>query len=149
MLKGTAFLASAAAGAFALGGARHGFAANDVESVLAMMGWAEYISPNNISKWEEMTGSTLIYDSYASNDEMYSKLQLAAGNSGYDLGMNTDFMMPLLIKGGYLEKIDKSLVPTFAPRWQVRISTPTTPIRFQSPGDPKASFTISRSLKVK
>lgn len=114
MLKGTAFLASAAAGAFALGGARHGFAANDVESVLNMMGWAEYISPNNISKWEEMTGSTLIYDSYASNDEMYSKLQLAAGNSGYDLGMNTDFMMPLLIKGGYLEKIDKSLVPNFA-----------------------------------
>ena len=113
MLKGSAFLASAAAGAFALGGVRRGFAADDVESVLTMMGWAEYVSPNNIAKWEEMTGSTLIYDSYASNDEMYSKLQLAGGNSGYDLGMNTDFMMPLLIKGGYLEKIDKSLVPNF------------------------------------
>ena len=71
MLKRTAFLASAAAGAAVLGSARRGFAATDVESVLTMMGWAEYISPNNISKWEEMTGSTLIYDSYASNDEMY------------------------------------------------------------------------------
>ena len=114
MLKGAASLASVAAGAAAFGNARQGLAASDVESALNMMGWSEYISPNNISKWEEMTGSTLIYDAYASNDEMYSKLQLAAGHSGYDLGMNTDFMMPLLIKGGYLAKIDKSLIPNFA-----------------------------------
>lgn len=114
MLKGAASFASIAAGAATFGNARQGFAASDVESVLNMMGWAEYISPNNISKWEEMNGSTLIYDAYASNDEMYSKLQLAAGNSGYDLGMNTDFMMPLLIEGGYISKIDKSLIPNFA-----------------------------------
>ena len=114
MLKGAAYLASVAAGAAAFGNARQGLAASDVESALNMMGWSEYISPNNISKWEEMTGSTLVYDAYASNDEMYSKLQLAAGHSGYDLGMNTDFMMPLLIKGGYLVKIDKSLIPNFA-----------------------------------
>ena len=114
MLKGAASLASVAVGAAAFGNARQGLAASDVESALNMMGWSEYISPNNISKWEEMTGSTLIYDAYASNDEMYSKLQLAAGHSGYDLGMNTDLMMPLLIKGGYLAKIDKSLIPNFA-----------------------------------
>lgn len=114
VLRDSAVLASTAAGVMALGGARRGLAANDVEGVLTMMGWAEYISPNNIAKWEDSTGSTLIYDSYASNDEMYSKLQLAGGNSGYDLGMNTDFMMPLLINGGYLEKIDKSLVPNFS-----------------------------------
>lgn len=102
---------SAAAGVLAFG---RGGAANDIESILTMMGWAEYISPNNITRWEDMADSTLIYDAYASNDEMYSKLQLSGGNSGYDLGMNTDFMMPLLINGGYLEKLDRSMVPNFS-----------------------------------
>src|SRR3546814_2703445 len=74
------------------------------------MGWADYISPDNITAWVKANDSRLIYDSYASNDEMYSKLQLAAGNSGYDLGMNTDFMMPLLISGGLIQKLDKSLI---------------------------------------
>ena len=96
-IKNSATFVSAAAGVLAFG---RGAAANDVESILTLMGWAEYISPNNIARWEDMTGSTLIYDAYASNDEMYSKLQLSGGNSGYDLGMNTDFMMPLLINGG-------------------------------------------------
>jgi len=89
-------------------------AAGEVEDQLSMMGWADYINPDNIAAWEEMTGSKLIYDSYASNDEMYSKLQLSAGNSGYDLGMNTDFMIRLLITGGLIEKLDHALVPNMA-----------------------------------
>ncbi len=108
MLRGTAGLAMGLGATVLL--ARRGRAAG-VEDQLSMMGWADYISPDNISAWEEANDSRLIYDSYASNDEMYSKLQLAAGNSGYDLGMNTDFMMPLLISGGLIQKLDKSLIP--------------------------------------
>jgi spermidine/putrescine transport system substrate-binding protein len=118
LLRGAAGLTSAAAGAALLN--LRGARAAEVESVLTMMGWADYISPDNIAKWEEMTDASLIYDSYASNDEMYSKLQLAGGNSGYDLGMNTDFMMRLLIDGGYIQKIDKSQIPNMAnirPDW--------------------------------
>ncbi|MDF2764773.1 MAG: spermidine/putrescine transporter substrate-binding protein [Rhodospirillales bacterium] len=85
--------------------------AAEVEDQLNMMGWADYISPDNIQAWEGMTGSKLVYDSYASNDEMYSKLQLSKGSSGYDLGMNTDFMIPLLIKGQLIQKFDKSQIP--------------------------------------
>src|SRR5687768_11756967 len=59
-------------------------AAEDVEDQLSMMGWADYINPENVAAWEQATGSKLIYDAYASNDEMYSKLQLSQGNSGYD-----------------------------------------------------------------
>jgi spermidine/putrescine transport system substrate-binding protein len=75
-----------------------------------MMGWADYISPDDITDWEKTNSSKLVYDSYASNDEMYSKLQLAQGNSGYDLGMNTDFMIKLLIDKGLIQKLDKSLI---------------------------------------
>jgi spermidine/putrescine transport system substrate-binding protein len=86
----------------------------EVEGQLNMMGWADYINPDNISAWESANNAKLIYDSYASNDEMFSKLQLAGGNSGYDLGMNTDFMIALLIKSGLIGKYDKSLVPNAA-----------------------------------
>jgi spermidine/putrescine transport system substrate-binding protein len=82
-----------------------------VEPQLSMMGWADYISPDDIAAWEKANSSKLVYDNYASNDEMYSKLQLAQGNSGYDLGMNTDFMIKLLIDKGLIEKLDKSLIP--------------------------------------
>jgi spermidine/putrescine transport system substrate-binding protein len=105
LLRGATALA---AGAAAM---RFGLARAAVEEQLNMMGWADYISPDNIAAWEAANNSKLVYDSYASNDEMYSKLQLAAGNSGYDLGMNTDFMIALLIKSGRIGKYDKSLVP--------------------------------------
>ncbi len=134
LLRGAAGLTSAAAATRILGHPRRARA--EVESVLSMMGWADYISPDNIAKWEDMTGAALIYDSYASNDEMYSKLQLSAGNSGYDLGMNTDFMMRLLIEGGYIQKIDKSLIPNM------------TNIRpeFASPAfDPGNEYTVPKS----
>lgn len=108
LLRGTAGLAAGVGAAGLLG--RRARAA-EVEDQLSMMGWADYISPDNITAWEQANNSRLIYDSYASNDEMYSKLQLAAGNSGYDLGMNTDFMIPLLISGGLIQKLDKSLIP--------------------------------------
>jgi len=114
VLRTGAVLAAGAAAAGLVGAPRRAGAAAEVEDQLNMLGWADYISPDNIAAWEEMTGAKLVYDSYASNDEMYSKLQLAGGNSGYDLGMNTDFMIALLIKGGLIEKYDKSLVPNTA-----------------------------------
>jgi spermidine/putrescine transport system substrate-binding protein len=110
VLRGAAALGAGAAAGFAVGRAR----AAEVEDQLNMMGWADYISPDNIAAWEAATGSKLVYDSYASNDEMYSKLQLAGGNSGYDLGMNTDFMIALLIQSGLISKYDRALVPNAA-----------------------------------
>ena len=93
------------AGALTLGLAAAGKRAwAQVEGQLSMMGWADYISPDNITAWEQANNSKLVYDNYASNDEMYSKLQLAQGNSGYDLGMNTDFMIKLLIDQKLIQK---------------------------------------------
>lgn len=97
------------AGIVASGAAR----AEELESMLNIMGWSEYISPDNISAWEKKTGSRFIFDGYSSNDEMLSKLQLSGGQSGYDLGMNTDFMIPLLISRGLIQKLDRSLIPNF------------------------------------
>ena len=90
------------------------FAANKIEKQLNVMGWSEYISPKNIKAWEKMTGARFVFDAYSSNDEMLSKLELAGGHSGYDLGMNTDFMIRLLINKKLIQKIDKKRIPNLA-----------------------------------
>lgn len=133
VLRATAGLAAGVSAAGLM--TRRSYAA-DVEDQLSMMGWADYISPENISIWEEMHDSRLIYDSYASNDEMYSKLQLSAGNSGYDLGMNTDFMIELLISGGLIQKLDKSLIPNIG-NIRPEIAHPAF--------DPENAYTVPKS----
>lgn len=100
----------AATSAMALGAAGRFGLARAEDTQLSMMGWADYIAPDDIKAWEEANKAKLVYDNYASNDEMYSKLQLAQGNSGYDLGMNTDFMIKLLIDKGLIQKLDKSMI---------------------------------------
>ena len=115
ILSRRAILASGAAfvAAPAVLGSATGARAQDIERLLNIMGWSEYISPDNVTAWEEETGARFILDGYSSNDEMLSKLQLSGGESGYDLGMNTDFMIPLLISRGLIQKIDKSKIPNY------------------------------------
>ena len=112
VLKAGATIGAASALTLGIGLPRDAWGA-DVESALNMMGWAEYISPENIEAWEKETSARFIFDGYSSNDEMLSKLQLSNGQSGYDIGMNTDFMISLLINRGLIQKIDKSQVPNF------------------------------------
>lgn len=56
----------AAIGAIGLHSARA-----QVEAQVSMMGWADYIAPENIEAWETANNSKLVFDNYASNDEMY------------------------------------------------------------------------------
>ena len=44
---------------------------------LNVFNWSTYIAETTIPQFEEACGVTVQYDNYASNDEMYSKLQLA------------------------------------------------------------------------
>lgn len=104
-------LLGAGAGVAALLAAGRPIRAQGVEEQLNMMGWADYINPDNIAAWEEANESFLSYDAYASNDEMYAKLLLSPGSSGYDLGMNTDYMIPLLVGNRLIAPLDRSLVP--------------------------------------
>jgi spermidine/putrescine transport system substrate-binding protein len=104
-------LKTLAAGALAGSGLLAGCGANRSRS-LHVMGWADYLSPGNVAAWQAATNATLTFDAYASNDEMYSKLRLARAGSGYDLGMNTDFMIPLLIRNGLIGKLDRKRLPS-------------------------------------
>lgn len=91
-----------------------GCQAGKIEPVLNMLGWADYISPKNIKAWEKMTGSKLDFDTFQSNDAMFSVLSLSRGHSKYDVGMNTDFMIRLLITKKIINKLCKSRIPNLA-----------------------------------
>jgi spermidine/putrescine-binding protein len=67
--------------------------------------WTEYIPQEHIDCFEEVYGITINRDEYASNEEMYAKL--SAGGASYDLVQPTDQIVPLMIRQGLLQQLDK------------------------------------------
>ena len=76
---------------------------------LYIYNWTYYIPDSIIEQFEEEYKVTIIYDEYASNEEMFAKLQ--AGGSGYDLVFPSEDYVEIMIKLGMLEKLDKSKIP--------------------------------------
>ena len=79
---------------------------------LYVYNWTYYTPPSIIEKFEKEYGVKVIYDEFASNEEMFAKLQ--AGASGYDLLFPSGDYVSIMINLGMLEKIDKSLIPNLS-----------------------------------
>jgi spermidine/putrescine transport system permease protein len=68
----------------------------------------EYLGEDVISNFESQYGVSVIVENFDSNEMMYTKLQ--AGDS-YDVLIPSDYMIERLIKGNYLQPLDKSRIP--------------------------------------
>ena len=87
--------------------------------------WADYIDPDLIHEFEEKNDCQVIVDTFDCNESMYAKLM--AGGSGYDIIMPTEYVMPLLINAGLIDKLDVSRLPnasanfdeTFKSEWSL------------------------------
>ena len=79
---------------------------------LFIYNWTYYIPDDVVKAFEKETGVTVVYDVFASNEEMFAKLK--AGGSGYDITFPSGDYVSIMISEGMLEKIDKSKVPNFA-----------------------------------
>ena len=77
-------------------------------SVLKLYLPGEYLGEDVISNFESQYGVSVIVENFDSNEMMYTKLQ--AGDS-YDVLIPSDYMIERLIKGDYLQPLDKSLIP--------------------------------------
>jgi len=77
-------------------------------SVLKIYLPGEYIGEDVISNFESQYGVSVIMENFDSNEMMYTKLQ--AGDS-YDVLIPSDYMIERLIRGDYLQPLDKSLLP--------------------------------------
>lgn len=75
--------------------------------VLHVYNAGEYINPDLITQFENEYGCTIMYETFESNEMMYTKL--SSGES-YDVIIPSDYMIERLIKEDYLQPIQWELI---------------------------------------
>ncbi len=78
---------------------------------LSVYNWADYIDEQVLADYTERYGVEIIYDTYASNEDLLAKLQ--AGASGYDVIFPSDYMVAQMIELGLLAEVDTASLPNF------------------------------------
>ncbi len=68
--------------------------------------WSDYIGETTIADFTAETGIEVVYDLYASAEEMQAKM--LAGSTGYDVVVMAGLSMPQFIKAGIYEKLDRT-----------------------------------------
>ncbi|MFW6380883.1 MAG: extracellular solute-binding protein, partial [Spirochaetota bacterium] len=73
---------------------------------LFIYNWTYYIPDEVIEAFEEEFGTDVVYDVFASNEEMFAKLK--AGGTGYDLAFPSGDYVSIMANQGMLLEIDRS-----------------------------------------
>jgi spermidine/putrescine transport system substrate-binding protein len=76
---------------------------------LYIYNWTYYTPDSVIEKFEKEYNVRVVYDEFASNEDMFAKLK--AGGSGYDIVFPSADYVSIMISQNMLEKIDKSKIP--------------------------------------
>ena len=78
---------------------------------LKVYNWGEYLDPEVNAAFEKKFGVKIVYDTFDSNELMYTKLQ--SGES-YDVLVPSDYMIERLIQEKQLQPLDKSMIPNLS-----------------------------------
>ena len=78
---------------------------------LNLFAWSEYVPQGVLEAFEEETGITVNYETFASGEEMLAKL--IPGGTAYDLIQPPDYIAEALIKNRLLLPVDFAQVPNF------------------------------------
>lgn len=85
---------------------------------LTIYNWGDYIDPDLITTFEEETGLKVIYETFDSNEAMYTKVQ--QGGTKYDIVVPSEYMIERMIEEDLLYPLDytqivgmEHLVPEF------------------------------------
>lgn len=76
----------------------------DDGDTLHIYNWTYYIPDEVIDRFEEEYDVQVVYDVFASNEEMYAKLR--AGGQGYDIVFPSNYYVPIMAEQGMLSEID-------------------------------------------
>lgn len=68
--------------------------------------WSDYIGETTLADFEAETGIAVVYDMYASAEEMVAKMLV--GGTGYDLVLQAGMTMPQMLTAGIYQKFDRS-----------------------------------------
>lgn len=89
----------------------------DKNITLNVCNWGEYMAVEqedymDVNKeFEKLTGITVNYKTFASNEELYSKIK--SGGANYDIIVPSDYMISRMIDEGILDTINYDNVPNF------------------------------------
>lgn len=84
---------------------------------LNVCNWGEYMAVNqddyfDVNKeFEKLTGIKVNYKTFATNEELYSKIK--SGGGDYDVVIPSDYMISKMIKEGLIQKLNYSNIPNF------------------------------------
>ncbi len=85
---------------------------NQVDGDLALYNWAEYIDPEHLQAFADEFGIGATMTEYDSNEAMLPVV--SAGNSGYDVVVPSDYMVGIMIEGGFVQPLNEDLVPNIS-----------------------------------
>lgn len=73
--------------------------------------WGDYIDETILGDFEKETGIKVVYDSYATNEDMYVKIK--SGGSTYDVIFPSDYMLTRMREEDMLEALDLTKIPNY------------------------------------
>ncbi len=82
------------------------------KSTVRLLNWPDYIEPSVLQDFERETGIRVVYDIFAGNDDLQSKL--SAGGAPYDVVFPTANAVPAMAAKGLLAKLDKASLKNLA-----------------------------------
>ncbi len=96
-----------------------------------LFGWSEYIPQEVLDGFTSETGIKVNFETYASNEELLSKL--VAGGGAYDIVQPSDYTAEVMIRRGMLAPLDPAKLPNLR----------NIGAQFRSlPHDPQGKFTV-------
>ena len=78
-------------------------------NTLTVYNWGDYIDEELISRFQEETGITIIYETFDSNEAMMTKIQ--QGGTSYDVAVPSEYMVEKMVEEDLLLELDHSLLP--------------------------------------
>ncbi|HXV44415.1 MAG TPA: spermidine/putrescine ABC transporter substrate-binding protein, partial [Anaerolineae bacterium] len=93
----------------ASGSSESGEPASGLDKELSVFNWADYIDEEVLANYEKEYGVDIIYDTFASNEDLIAKLQ--AGATGYDVIFPSGQGVAQVIQLGLVTKLDHNNIP--------------------------------------
>lgn len=75
---------------------------------LIVYNWGDYIDPDLLDAFSEETGYQIIYETFDSNEAMYTKVQ--QGGTQYDIAIPSEYMIERLIEEDLIQTLDYSKI---------------------------------------
>ena len=95
---------------FSLAACTGGAAGEDKQSI-NVYNWGEYIDQSVLDDFEAQTGIKVNYTTYASNEEMYSKI--VSGAASYDVIIPSEYMISKMISEDLLAELNFDNIPNY------------------------------------